>query len=49
MPAAFEKCVREGGRVRTKKLKDGRYVHICYPPGGGPSEAGEVKKKQDKK
>ncbi len=44
MPAAFEKCVREGGRVRTKKLSDGRYIHICFK--GGKSYAGEVKTAQ---
>jgi hypothetical protein len=43
MPAAFEKCVEEGGRVRTKKLKDGKYIHICFKD--GKSYAGEVKKK----
>jgi len=42
MPAAFEKCVREGGRVRTKKLKGGKYIHICFKD--GKSYAGEVKK-----
>lgn len=43
MPAAFDKCVSEGGRVRTKKLSGGKYMHICFPKGGGPSVAGEVK------
>jgi hypothetical protein len=46
MPEAFDKCVANGGRVRTKKLSGGRYIHICFPKGGGPSVAGEVKKKQ---
>jgi hypothetical protein len=45
MPADFDKCVSNGGRVRTKTLKGGRYIHICFPKGGGPSIAGEVKTK----
>jgi len=44
MPAAFLKCVRTGGRVRTKKLKGGKYIHICFK--GGKSYSGEVKKKK---
>lgn len=41
MPADFEKCVKEGGRVRTKKLGGNKYMHICFK--GGKSYAGEVK------
>lgn len=44
MPAGFDKCVANGGRVRTKKLSGGRYMHICFL--GGKSFAGEVKKKE---
>lgn len=29
MPAGFERCVREGGKVRTKTLSKGRYQYIC--------------------
>jgi len=36
--------VADGGRVRTKKLKDGKYMHICFK--NGKSYAGEVKKKK---
>lgn len=50
MPAAFEKCVKQGGRVRTisgpnKKagLKKDEFVHICFK--GGKSFRGEVKVK----
>ena len=42
MPQAFNACVKGGGRVRTKKLKGGKYLHICFPKGGGPSVSGEV-------
>ena len=30
MPEDFLKCVREGGKVVTKKIDDKRYIHICY-------------------
>lgn len=46
MPAAFESCRKRGGRIRTKKLSGGRYIHICFI--GGKSYAGEVKKKKGK-
>ena len=52
MPAAFTKCVRNGGKVRTKDLGNGKYMHICYDK-SGKSHAGEVltrkKPKKDKK
>lgn len=44
MPEAFEKCVKAGGRVRTKTLKGGKYVRICYKD--GKSYPGYVKKKE---
>lgn len=44
MPAAFLKCVKQGGRVRTKRLSGGRYIHICFI--NGKSYAGEVKTKK---
>jgi len=47
MPAAFEKCVKDGGRVRTKKLSGGRYIKICFYPNGKGSVAGEVHKKKE--
>lgn len=46
MPAAFTKCVKSGGRVRTKKLSGGKYIHICFI--GGKSHAGEVKQAKKK-
>lgn len=45
MPEAFVKCVKNGGRVRTKKLDDGKYIHICFI--GGKSYSGEVKQSQE--
>jgi len=44
MPKSFEACVRKGGRVRTKTLKDGKYIKICFI--GGKSYAGEVHTKK---
>ena len=44
MPAAFDKCVASGGRVRTKTLGKGKYIHLCFK--GGKSFAGHVKKKK---
>lgn len=41
MPEAFDNCVKRGGRVRTKTLSGGRYIHICFI--GGKSFAGHVK------
>lgn len=36
MPAAFDKCVADGGKVRTitgprnaPSLKTGEYIHVC--------------------
>lgn len=45
MPEKFDQCVDDGGRVKTKKLKGGKYIHLCFPKGGGPAIAGEVKTK----
>jgi len=47
MPKDFNDCVSKGGRVRTKKLKDGKYMHICFL--NGKSYAGEVKTKEKEK
>lgn len=42
MPQAFLDCVKQGGRVRTKRLNKTEYMRICFI--GGKSFAGEVKK-----
>jgi hypothetical protein len=53
MPAEFDKCVADGGRVRTISgpnksmgLKEGEYIHFCFLK--GKSYRGEVKKKEKK-
>ena len=43
MPKDFDECQKNGGRIRTKTLSDGKYLHICYL--AGKSYAGEVKQK----
>lgn len=56
MPAKFDKCVKEGGEVRTltgprkekPKLEANEYIHICIAPDGG-RYWGEKKKKKTKK
>ena len=42
MPQGFDNCVSKGGRVRTKSLSGGRYMHLCFLK--GESYVGEVKK-----
>jgi len=44
MPADFEKCVADGGRVRTISVNKTQYMHVCYQD--GKSYHGEVKTKQ---
>ncbi len=44
MPAAFDRCVKKGGRVITKLIGTDRYIHICYLD--GKAFPGEVKTKK---
>ena len=51
MPADFDKCVANGGKVRTisgknhqHNIPEGHYMHICWL--NGKSYAGKVKKKK---
>ena len=48
MPVEFDACVSGGGKVRTKTLKSGQYIHLCFPKDGGPAVGGEVKTKEMK-
>jgi hypothetical protein len=45
MPKDFEDCVKNGGKTRTKKLKNGKYIKICYDKNGN-SFSGEVHTKK---
>ncbi len=47
MPKDFDMCVQMGGRVITKQLGKGKYIHICYDKMGN-SHSGEVKIKVKK-
>jgi len=47
MPADFERCVKDGGRVRTKSLEGNKFMRICFIK--GKSFAGEVKEKASAK
>ena len=47
MPEDFDKCVADGGSVRTMKVKGDRYMRVCFDK-NGKSHAGEVKKKEEK-
>lgn len=55
MPAKFDACRKAGGKIRTKSMSGGRYMHVCVEPGGkkgprgGRTVAGEVKRKKGKK
>jgi len=46
MPKSFDACRKNGGKIRTKQLGNGKYMHVCVL--GGKSYAGEVKS-SDKK
>jgi len=48
MPADFEKAVKSGAKVITKKLPGGKYIHLAKTK-SGKWVKGEVKKKKNKK
>lgn len=48
MPESFLKCVREGGKIITKKIDKDRYMHICYDE-KGKAHPGEIKWKESSK
>ena len=47
MPKNFIDCVKNKGKVITKNLKGGRYLHICYDK-DGKAYPGEIKIKKKK-
>jgi len=51
MPKDFERCVKQGGRVRTIKPRKGVYIHICYDKKGKAhrGEVHHIKKRRKKK
>ncbi len=44
MPKAFENCVKRKGKVKTIKIDEKRYMHICYLR--GIAYPGETKTKK---
>lgn len=42
MPADFEMCVKNGGKVRTKRMSKSTYAHMCIL--NGKVHMGETKK-----
>ena len=47
MPRKFLNCVKSGGKVITKPLTRGRYIHLCKTKSGKWTQ-GEVKRKKKK-
>lgn len=47
MPADFNACVADKGKVITKTLSGGRYMHLCKDR-VGKWHQGEIKKKSAK-
>ena len=45
MPAGFDNCRANGGRIRTKSLGGDKYMHVCFL--GGKSFPGYVKTKEE--
>ena len=45
MPADFEKCQAEGGKIITHTIDKNRYIHVCYDK-DGKSHPGEVRTKK---
>jgi putative hemolysin len=43
MPKDFDNCVSAGGKVITKSLSNGKYIHLCKTS-GGKWKSGHVKK-----
>lgn len=47
MPADFDRCVSQGGRVRTISVGKDKYMRVCYDRSGN-SHAGEVRRREGK-
>jgi hypothetical protein len=47
-PQDFERCVADGGKVRTEKLSDNKYRHICTLKGKRYYGHIKIKKKKRK-
>lgn len=47
MPKGFDNCVKNGGKLRVKNLKNNKFIRICYDKNGN-SHAGEVTTRKKK-
>jgi hypothetical protein len=45
MPQEFDTCRANGGKIITKTLKNGKYIHLCKDSKGW--HPGEVKEKKE--
>ena len=45
MPKDFNACIEEGGKVITKRLKNGKYIHLCKDK-EGKWHSGEIKERE---
>jgi len=48
MPADFERCKENGGKIITVNPTKDTYMAVCYPKGGGSPVRGEVHRKKKK-
>ena len=48
MPKDFLRCIKSKGKVVTKKIKGGKYIHLCKTKSGKWTK-GEVKVKRKRK
>lgn len=44
MPATFDQCRENGGKIRTKTFSGGKYAHICIL--NGKTYMGEIKERK---
>lgn len=47
IPKNFDDCVRSGGKVKTKDLKNGKYIRICYDRNGNSFSSSVKTKKEE--
>ena len=47
MPKDFDKCYKNGGKVRTIKIGKNKYRHLCWL--NGKSYMGNIQKKKKSK
>lgn len=48
IPKNFDDCVKSGGKVKTKQLKNNKYIRICYDKEGNSYSGGVKTNKENK-